>query len=118
MSRMQRDKGARNERDLVNKLKAAGLDAKRVPLSGACEGFKGDVVVIGYTELRYSGRRDEDGRPTPGFIEGELTIECKVRARGFKFIYDNIDGNDILAIRSDHNEWLVVERLSDWMKRL
>jgi len=33
--KMSRDKGARVERELVAKLKEAGVDSKKVPLSGA-----------------------------------------------------------------------------------
>lgn len=115
MGKPSRDKGARGERDLVHKLRDAGLDAKRVPLSGACDGFKGDVVISGMVH-RYGTLDDEVD--IIDLCDGPITIECKVRARGFKFLYDNIDGSDVLAVRSDRNEWLVVERLSDWVKRL
>ena len=46
MSKMQRDKGKRFEREVVNSLKEAGFyDAKRIPLSGLQEGFKGDIKL-------------------------------------------------------------------------
>jgi hypothetical protein len=71
----------------------------RVPLSGACKGFKGDVVVCG------------------------ITIECKVRARGFDFLYANMPPEGVLAVKrvtkgGAADEWLIVERLSDWVKWL
>ena len=46
MSKMQRDKGKRFEREVVNTLKESGFyEAKRIPLSGLQEGFKGDVII-------------------------------------------------------------------------
>lgn len=84
MGKSQRDKGAREERALVNVLKAQGLVAKRVPLSGACAGFKGDVIV----EL-------------PDLDLPSLQIECKLRADGFKQIYKWIEGSDVLTLRRD-----------------
>ena len=67
MGKSQRDKGNRNERQLVNIFRAYGIDAKRVPLSGAASGFKGDIIAI---------------------IDGQdWRIESKVRGNGFKQIY-------------------------------
>lgn len=40
-----RDKGARNERALVEYFTKLGYPARRIPLSGAMEGFKGDVEI-------------------------------------------------------------------------
>ena len=46
MSKMQRDKGKRFEREVVNTLKESGFfSAKRIPLSGLQEGFKGDILL-------------------------------------------------------------------------
>jgi hypothetical protein len=79
MSRNQRDKGNRREREL-----ARLLGGVRVPLSGACVGFKGDVKALG------------------------LTWQCKARANGFKSLYSDLDGHDALAPKADRREWLVV----------
>lgn len=87
MGKMQRDKGARNERLFVEACKEAGLDAERIPLSGAVKGsFAGDVRVSGFLG------------------------EVKVRGSGFKQLYDWIDhdGADFLAVRADRQPWLVV----------
>jgi hypothetical protein len=95
MAAKSRRKGMRNEQGLSNLLKAAGLDAERVPLSGAAHGsFGGDLVV--------NGRK----------------IEVKVRAdgSGFKSLYDWIEGNYALAVRSDRREWLITIRLEDWIE--
>lgn len=97
MGKASRDKGARNERAFVNDCKAAGIDAERIPLSGAMKGsFGGDVRVAGYLG------------------------ECKVRAEGFKTLYDWIDhdGADFLALRADRKDWLVVLTWDVWLKLL
>ncbi len=92
--KFSRDKGARSERELVNMLKGWGYEAKRVPLSGAAEGFKGDVLF----------RRPGD----PVW----QTIEAKVRANGFKQIYEWLPDDGFLCLKRDRDEWLVVMRLS------
>lgn len=45
MGRASRQKGMRGEYVLRDHLRSLGKDAVRVPLSGASEGFKGDVVI-------------------------------------------------------------------------
>lgn len=94
MGKMQRDKGSRYEREIVNTLKDRSIPAKRVPLSGADQNFKGDVLVG----------------------DQELKGECKRRKGGFKFIYDNIADNDLLFIRTDHSESLVVMTLDKFIE--
>ncbi len=90
MGKFSRDKGARNERKLVNMIQSHGIDAKRVPLSGAADGFKGDIIM------------------------GQWTIEAKLRADGFKQIYDWIDGDsDLLVIGRDRSPPLAVLDLRD-----
>ena len=88
-----RQKGNRFERELVNDLKAAGLDAYRIPLSGSMRGFKQDVVIR--------------------LVNRDLTIEAKCRRNGFSFIYNAIKDADLLAIKVDRGEPLLVMRLSD-----
>jgi Holliday junction resolvase - archaeal type len=92
-----RDKGARNEREFVNLHKEMGVDAERIPLSGANKGsFSGDVRIVG------------------------LIGECKVRRNGFKQLYDWLDHDDadFLVLRSDRKEWLIVIRFSLWERIL
>lgn len=101
MGKSQRDKGARRERELVNILRASGLSAKRVPLSGSCEGFKGDLRVE---------RKTKDGTVNE-------TWEVKSRSGGFKLIYDSLGLNAALAIKQDGKDWLVVMRLDDWIRQ-
>jgi hypothetical protein len=40
-----------------------------------------------------------------------LRIECKARAAGFRQLYDWLDGRDILIVKADRQEPLVVLRL-------
>ena len=89
-----REKGKRGERELVRILREEGIEARRVPLSGSVEGYEGDILV----EL---GDR-------------ELVAEVKRRKDGFKSLYRWLEGRDLMFIRSDRHEWLVVMRLEDW----
>ncbi|MEC9190168.1 MAG: hypothetical protein VYE48_00240 [Pseudomonadota bacterium] len=100
MSKSQRDKGNRFEREVVNYLKEKGFhDAKRIPLSGSQQGFKGDLII----------QRTEDSPSLLG--------ECKCRASGFKLIYDSIEKDDanVLFIKHDRKETLVVMKIEDYV---
>lgn len=88
MGKSQKQKGYRGEYNLVKILNEYGIDAKRVPLSGQTEFAKGDVIIKGKTKT--------------------FTCEVKVRANGFKQIYDWLEGKDILFIKSDYKNYLVV----------
>ena len=94
MGKASRDKGARRERELVNMFRDWGLQAYRVPLSGATEHSKGDVDVY------------KIGRDAP------FCGEAKARkdGAGFKSLYDWLekDGADYLALRKDNAEWIFV----------
>ena len=86
--RASRQKGDRLERLIVGIFDAAGLDAKRIPLSGSVEGFEGDIrLTIG---------------------DRVLTGECKSRAKAFPKFYRWLEGNDFLAIKQDRMEPLVI----------
>src|SRR5215831_10437170 len=88
------DKGRRDERSLVRLLRGLGFRAARIPLSGAAGGsFAGDVVL---------------------HLQGgvKLTAEVKCRADGFKQIYKWLRGRDLLVIRADRSDPLVVMPLS------
>lgn len=94
MGKSQRDKGARGEREFA---KLTG--GKRVPLSGAMEGYSNDVIAY------------------------DLQFEVKRRKGGFKTLYDWIEDErekpDGLAIRTDGKQWLVcmtLERFDALMK--
>ena len=52
MGKMQKDKGARFEREIVKQLDLHEIEAKRVPLSGATW-LKGDVIAKINSSLRH-----------------------------------------------------------------
>ena len=90
-----RQKGDRFEREVVNYLKDAGLDASRVPLSGAAGGeFSGDVVVQGHKG------------------------ECKTRKRFIGQFLGWIEGNHFLFLKQDRSATLVVMRIETYAELL
>jgi len=98
-----RDKGAAYEREIVNWHRERGVDAERVPLSGATKGNYASDIKLG---------------PSLG-----LTAECKRRARAYKDLYDALDqdDSDMLFVRRDRERTLVVlpletyEAFLDWL---
>ena len=75
------------------RCKASGIAAVRVPLSGAVGGrFAGDIV------LPLMGR--------------DLCVEVKARADGFRELYSWLNERDVLIVKADRQEPLVVVRLS------
>tara|TARA_Y100000593_G_scaffold63308_1_gene117030 strand:- start:56 stop:382 length:327 start_codon:yes stop_codon:yes gene_type:complete len=84
-----RNKGASFEREIVNDLKANAIKAERIPLSGAMQGFKGDI------------------RLGPVFC---FIAECKRRRKGFSTIYKALaqDNADVLFCRDDKEKTFVV----------
>lgn len=94
MGIFSRNKGNREERAIVNLHKQHGFEAKRVPLSGAADGFKGDVIVHG------------------------LVGESKLRASAFTKVYQWLGDNDFLTLRCDGKERLYVIREDRWIAML
>jgi len=87
--RKSRDKGDRAERAIVKFLQARGFAAERVPLSGAAGGsYLGDLTVP--------------------VCHVDRVVEVKVRADGFKELYRWLVDRDILIVRADRSEPLVV----------
>jgi hypothetical protein len=87
--RRSRDKGNRTERALVRFLQARGFAAERVPLSGSVGGrFSGDLSI-----------------PVCGV---DRCVEVKVRANGFRKLYGWLVGKDLLIVRADRREPLVI----------
>ena len=86
MSKMQRDKGARVEREIVQKFREIGFqNVEKIPLSGAAGGsFFGDILV--------DGRR----------------AEVKARKNEWKTLIRWLEGNDWLVLRADRSEPLIV----------
>jgi Holliday junction resolvase len=85
-----RQKAGREERMLVGIARDAGYAAERVPLSGSVGGqrFSGDIVFP--------------------LLGRDLCIESKVRANGFRELYSWMRGRDILIVRADRREPLVI----------
>jgi hypothetical protein len=87
--RASRQKGNRLERAIVRLLQDHGLAAERVPLSGAAGGsFSGDLTVP--------------------ILGRDLIVEAKARANGFARLYSWLEGRDVLIVKADHCDALVV----------
>jgi hypothetical protein len=87
--RAPRQKGSRVERQLVELLQRAGIAGERVPLSGSVGGkFSGDISI-----------------PLLGV---DRCCEVKARGDGFNLLYRWLDGRDLLIVRADRHEPLVV----------
>jgi hypothetical protein len=78
-----------------------GVEARRVPLSGACDGYPGDVVL-----------------EVPGV--GKLVAESKARAAGagFKTLERWLGDNDVLLLVRDRAAPVVVLPWSTWSRLL
>jgi Holliday junction resolvase len=90
--RAPRRKGDRLEHALVRALQEHGFAAERVPLSGSAGGS--------YTS-----------NLTVPLLGRDLRIEAKARGTGFNQLYswlNGADGADLLIVRADRSEPLVV----------
>ena len=84
-----RHKGNRLERALVRALQDHGFAAERVPLSGSAGGsYTGDLTVP--------------------LLGRDLRVEAKARGHGFQQLYNWLSGADLLIVRADRSEPLVV----------
>ena len=91
--RASRQKGNRAERALVRALQDKGFAAERVPLSGSAGGkYCGDLTVP--------------------ILGRDHVVEVKVRATGFLQLYAWLDGRDMLVVRADRKEPLVIVPLA------
>lgn len=100
--RRSRDKGLRREREFVRLHTALGIHAERVPLSGAAGGsFSGDIDV-------YVFGRDE----AP--LVGE--IKARANGKGFKTLEGWVADNDLLFLRRDRAEPMVVVPWRIWCR--
>lgn len=94
MPNPSRKKGDGFERELVKLFHHHGMYAVRTPMSGAIQGFEGDVIVT------IGDRRER--------------IEAKRRKSGFKTLYRWLGDNYILALRDDQCEPLLLMRADDF----
>jgi Holliday junction resolvase len=92
--RKSRRKGQTGEYEVVELAKGLGLDAYRVPLSGAARGVKGDVVINGKV---FGVKRWK--RLLPKAVKEDLA-----RFEG-------------VFIREDHGSWFIIIR-ADWFINL
>lgn len=84
-----RQKGNRTERSIVRFLQDRGFAAERVPLSGSAGGrYAGDISVP--------------------VLNVDRCVEVKCRANGFRELYAWLEGRDILIVKADRREPLVV----------
>ncbi len=91
--RASRKKGHRAERALVRALQDKSFAAERVPLSGSAGGrYCGDLTVP--------------------IIGRDHVVEVKVRGRDFTRLYQWLEGRDILVVRADRRQPLVVVPLA------
>lgn len=99
MGKASRDKGARFERECVHILRDAGLQAERVPLSGAAGGKFHDDIHVWINDTLYS-------------------VECKKRARAWTDLYRWLDGPNALIIAKDREEPLIVMTLKSFLSEV
>jgi Holliday junction resolvase len=87
--RRSRDKGNRTERAIVRVLQAHGLAATKI-----------------------SGMYKPGADISMQILGSDRAVEVKCRAAGFQQLYDWLHQRDVLIVKSDHQEPLVVVRLS------
>ena len=78
-----------------NTLNKNGVHVKRVPFSGAADGFKGDVIVT--------------------LKQKDYKLECKNR-KDFKTLYSWLENTDALMLKGDRKEMLLVMPLNNALK--
>ena len=101
MSKFSRDKGLRRERAIVDIHTKCGIQAERVPLSGA---------------VRYRG----NGADVDLYVRGERPVKAEVKARGagdgFRTLERWLGGNDALFLWRDRAAPFVVLPLHVWLE--
>jgi Holliday junction resolvase len=87
--RRSRDKGNRTERAIVRLLQAQGIAATKI-----------------------SGMYKPGADISMPLLGSDMAVEVKCRADGFRQLYDWLHRRDVLIVKSDRQEPLVVVRLS------
>lgn len=98
MGKFSKMKGTRVERLVVNKLKEGGVNATRVPLSGAMASNPDDIIL--------------------DWLGDKAQGEVKARADGFKEVYKWIAPVRVLFLKANRKEVLAVLRISDFIELL
>ena len=96
MGKAQKDKGYRGN-NLRRVVQDAGIERKRIPLSGASAITPSCDLLIG---------------------EDEHKGEVKLRGNGFKSLYDWLAGNEFLFIKADKRPYLCVMALDSFIELL
>lgn len=101
MGKMSRDKGARVEREIVKLHTDNGTHAEKFPLSGA---------------VKYQGKGHDIDVYVFGKEEAPLISEVKARKTGdgFKTLSGWLADNDILFLKQNHAQPLVVLPFRTW----
>lgn len=99
MPNRNKQKGDRFESLCVEIARKHGFEAQKVPLSGAAEGLFSNDIHIKVGRERWE-------------------LECKKRATGFKFLYDNLSGADALVVAADRKKPLAVIDYDDFLNLL
>lgn len=105
MSAYERAKGVRIEREIVNLHKGIGIDAERVPLSGAAQ-YKSECHDL---DIYPRGR----GRPS---LRGE--VKGRASGAGFTLLERWLSDSDVLFLRRDRQEPLVLVPWRVWAELL
>jgi len=103
MSRMELDKGARIEREIVNAHQKMGVRAERYPLSGSTR-FRGS----GHDVDIYAFGRDE----APAVAE----VKGRANGKGFTMLERWLGEYDVLFLRRDRADPLVVLPFRVWQR--
>jgi Holliday junction resolvase len=101
MGKASRDKGARFERECVNRAKEYNLEARRTAYSGAMEWEKGDVLIT----------------PTFAPETPAWDFECKRRAK-LPALIAALGEHKGLIIKQDRGETLAIVRFDDLLELL
>jgi hypothetical protein len=94
MSKYQRTKGANGEREVVNRLKEAGIPCKRISMMETGNIDKGDILVANVWKAQV-----KVGNQTPKFFYDAFTPEDK-----------------FLFSKRDRKDWLVTMPLSVFLE--
>jgi hypothetical protein len=87
--RRSRDKGARTERAIVRLLQGQGIVAEKI-----------------------SGMYKPGADLRVPLLAVDRAVEVKCRAAGFRQLYDWLNGRDLLIVKANRRESLVVVRMS------